>query len=103
MSGSWATLQVAKSFTKLRAAVVPAEMAEGFAEAGSREYHSMRDVPTEAFPLFLTSRAFLRMLDGRCWAVCLSGCLCACLVSYWGHVHWLAGCWLGQLGRLRFG
>lgn len=58
--------QVAKSFAKLRNAVVPAELAAACAEAGAREYPTLLPgaVPPEAFPLFLSSRQFLRMLDG---------------------------------------
>ena len=44
-----------------------------FAEAAAREYPTLRPgtIPAEAFPLFLSSRQFLRMLDGGCWlALC---------------------------------
>ncbi|PSC76135.1 TPR and ankyrin repeat-containing 1-like isoform A [Micractinium conductrix] len=56
--------QVARSFAKLRAAVVAPEAAAAYAEATAAEPATLRDVPPEAFPLFLSSRAFLRMLDG---------------------------------------
>ena len=56
--------QVARSFGKLRAAIVP-EMADVFAEAAAKELHSLKAVPDEAFPLFLSSRQFLRLLDGE--------------------------------------
>ncbi|KAI3424745.1 hypothetical protein D9Q98_008134 [Chlorella vulgaris] len=57
--------QVARSFSKLRVAAVP-ELADVFAEAAAKELHSLHAeaVPAEAFPLFLSSRQFLRLLDG---------------------------------------
>ena len=58
-------MQVARSFAKLRAAVVAPEAAAAYAEATAAEPATLRDVPPEAFPLFLSSRAFLRMLDGE--------------------------------------
>lgn len=41
--------------------------AQVFAEAAAREYPTLRpgSIPAEAFPLFLSSRQFLRMLDGE--------------------------------------
>lgn len=41
--------------------------AQVFAEAAAREYPTLRPgaIPAEAFPLFLSSRQFLRMLDGE--------------------------------------
>jgi hypothetical protein len=66
--------QVARSFGKLRAAAVP-EAAEAIAEAAARKLHTLKAVPAEAFPLFLSSRQFLRMLDGkRCCCMALAVC-----------------------------
>ncbi len=35
-------------------------------EACSRDYPSLRAVPTHAFPLFVTTQQYLRMLDATC-------------------------------------
>ncbi|GLI67623.1 hypothetical protein VaNZ11_011870, partial [Volvox africanus] len=56
--------RVALAFRRLQSAVLPpADFARVMAMA-SATYHTFRDVPSEAFPLFLSSRAYLRMLDG---------------------------------------
>lgn len=56
--------QVARAFRRLQSAVLPAEEWEAVSAAAAAQYHTMRDVPDAAFPLFLSSRNFLRMLDG---------------------------------------
>jgi hypothetical protein len=44
------------------AVLSPSEQAQVIG-ARSRQYHSFRDVPDEAFPLFLSSKQWLAMLD----------------------------------------
>ncbi|EFJ46513.1 hypothetical protein VOLCADRAFT_118102 [Volvox carteri f. nagariensis] len=56
--------RVALAFRRLQSAVMaPAEFARVVAVANAT-YHTFHDVPSDAFPLFLSSRAFLRILDG---------------------------------------
>lgn len=45
------------------AVVTPEEFSEAV-RAAARTYPTLRDVPPAAFPLFLTSKAYLHMLDG---------------------------------------
>lgn len=55
--------QVQAAFSKYQMAVLsPSEQAQVIA-ARSRQYHSFRDVPQEAFPLFLSGKQWLAMLD----------------------------------------
>lgn len=59
--------QVAKAFVRLRnglPAVTP-DRAAAYAAAAARQYHSFRGVPEEAWPLFLSSKQHLHMLDGE--------------------------------------
>eukprot|EP00798_Chlamydomonas_sp_ICE-L_P021903 gene21903-28945_t len=70
--------QVAKAFRRLQAPVMapdkyeevlqapvmPPDKYEEVLLAGNMTYHTLRDVPPEAFPLFLSSRQWLHMLDG---------------------------------------
>ncbi|KAL4858033.1 TPR and ankyrin repeat-containing protein 1 [Chlorella vulgaris] len=58
--------QVAKAFVRLRnglPAVTP-DRAAAYAAAAARPYHSFRDVPEAAWPLFLSGKQYLHMLDG---------------------------------------
>ena len=56
--------QVAKAFRKLQANVLcDAEESKRLEELSKAEYHSLANVPAEAFPLFWTTRQFLRALD----------------------------------------
>lgn len=98
--------RVALAFRRLQSAVLPQAEFARVEAAASATYHTLRDVPSEAFPLFLSSRTFLRMLDGStgrtffprqpngailqvCADVCVSGHVCwdgpggVALVSMW--------------------
>ena len=44
-------------------AVTP-DRAAAYAAAAARQYHSFRGVPEEAWPLFLSSKQHIHMLDG---------------------------------------
>ncbi|KIZ02024.1 hypothetical protein MNEG_5936 [Monoraphidium neglectum] len=59
--------QVSRTFRKLQAAAIadPAD-ARAVAAAAARDYPSLRDVPSAAFPLFVTTAQWLRMLDASC-------------------------------------
>ncbi len=59
--------QVARTFRKLHAAAItnPADAA-AVAAATARSYSSLRDVPSAAFPLFVTTAEWLRLLDASC-------------------------------------
>lgn len=60
-------MQVAKAFVRLRnglPAVTP-DRAAAYAAAAARQYHSFRGVPEEAWPLFLSSKQHIHMLDGE--------------------------------------
>jgi hypothetical protein len=55
--------QVLLSLHLLQMAVLtPSEQAKVIA-ARSRQYHSFQDIPDEAFPMFLSSKQWLAMLD----------------------------------------
>ncbi|KAK9842411.1 hypothetical protein WJX84_005751 [Apatococcus fuscideae] len=56
-------LQVAKAFRKLQAAVVGLEQAAELEQAALREIHTFANVSARAFPLFLSTRAYLYALD----------------------------------------
>ncbi|KAG2432292.1 hypothetical protein HYH02_013015 [Chlamydomonas schloesseri] len=56
--------QVARAFRKLQRAALRDHEWERASAAFSATYHTFKDVPPEAFPLFLSSRTYLRMLDG---------------------------------------
>ncbi|KXZ49100.1 hypothetical protein GPECTOR_23g31 [Gonium pectorale] len=56
--------RVARAFRRLQSAVLPEEQYARVVALSNATYHTFRDVPSEAFPLFLSSRACLRMLDG---------------------------------------
>ena len=59
--------QVAKAFVRLRnglPAVTP-DRAAAYAAAAARQYHSFRGLPEEAWPLFLSAKQYLHMLDGE--------------------------------------
>ncbi|GMH41224.1 hypothetical protein BSKO_09134 [Bryopsis sp. KO-2023] len=58
--------QVEKTFRKLQAAVLSKDQLQHVIDLGKNVYpfRPFRDIPSEAFPLFLTTRQFLRMLDG---------------------------------------
>ncbi|KAK9827525.1 hypothetical protein WJX74_008224 [Apatococcus lobatus] len=56
-------LQVAKAFRKLQAAVIGLEQAAELEKAAEQEIHTLSDVPTRLFPLFLSTRAYLWALD----------------------------------------
>jgi hypothetical protein len=59
--------QVSRTFRKLQAAAVAsADDAAAIAAAAAVERTSLRDVPPAAFPLFVTSQQWLRMLDASC-------------------------------------
>ncbi len=49
-------------------AVTP-DRAAAYAAAASRPYHSFRGLPEEAWPLFLSAKQYLHMLDGEWRAV----------------------------------
>ncbi|KAJ9510267.1 hypothetical protein QJQ45_015579, partial [Haematococcus lacustris] len=56
--------QVRRAFRRMQMAAMPPEEYQAAEAAGQKTYHSMADVPFEAFPLFLSSRQYLHMLDG---------------------------------------
>lgn len=56
--------QVARAFRKLQRAALRDHEWERASAAFNTTYHTFKDVPPEAFPLFLSSRTYLRMLDG---------------------------------------
>ena len=56
--------QVAKAFRKLQANVLcDPEESQRLEELSRAEYHSLAGIPSDAFPLFWTTRQFLRALD----------------------------------------
>ncbi|MEW5318036.1 MAG: hypothetical protein WDW38_009289 [Sanguina aurantia] len=57
-------LEVAKAFRRLQAAVVPPEQLSRILSAAEATYHNFKDIPAEAFPLFLPAKTYLRMMDG---------------------------------------
>ena len=59
--------QVSKTFRKLQAAAITdAADARAVAAAAGRDYPSLRAVPSAAFPLFVTTAQWLRLLDASC-------------------------------------
>ena len=57
--------QVAQSFRKLQAAAVGPREAQRLADASaSPGMHTLRGLPPDAFPLFLSTTRWLHMLDG---------------------------------------
>ena len=54
------------SFRQLQAALLEGEEAAAVTAATSIKYHSFVDVPSLAFPLFLSSKQYLQMLDASC-------------------------------------
>lgn len=64
--------QVAKAFVRLRNGLpaVTADRAAVYAAAASQTYHSFRGLPEEAWPLFLSSKQYLHMLDGGSQRLC---------------------------------
>jgi hypothetical protein len=61
---------VSKAFVRLRSglpAVTPDRQA-AYAAAAAQQYHTFRGVPEEAWPIFLSAKQYLHMLDGGCWA-----------------------------------
>lgn len=57
--------QVSSSFRKLQTAAVGAAEARRLGEiSASADLHTLKDVSAEAFPLFLSTRRWLHLLDG---------------------------------------
>ncbi|CAD7695958.1 unnamed protein product [Ostreobium quekettii] len=56
--------QVSRTFRKLQGAVLSAEEVRDLAELANGEYPTLSEIPSAAFPLFLTTRQHLQMLDG---------------------------------------
>lgn len=58
--------QVARAFHKLQAAALAdsLDVLVDYLHASSEEYATLAQVPDAAFPLFVTTKTFLRMLDG---------------------------------------
>ena len=56
--------EVAKQFNKLRAAILrdPSE-AKRLQELSNQDYPSLADIPSDAFPLFWTTKQYLRAVD----------------------------------------
>jgi hypothetical protein len=57
---------VSKAFVRLRSglpAVTPDRQA-AYAAAAAQQYHTFRGVPEEAWPIFLSAKQYLHMLDG---------------------------------------
>lgn len=56
--------EVAKQFHKLRAAVLCSpEESKRLEDLSNQDYTSLADIPADAFPLFWTTRQYLRALD----------------------------------------
>lgn len=67
--------QVAKAFVRLRnglPAVTP-DRAAAYAAAAAQPYHSFRGLPEEAWPLFLSGKQYLHMLDGEAQKTAFKG------------------------------
>jgi hypothetical protein len=56
-------VQVRKAFRRMQAAAMPPDEFRLAEAAGRATYHSLAAVPPEAFPLFLSSRQYLHMLE----------------------------------------
>ena len=57
--------QVALAFRRLQASVMgPAAAAQAAAAAAQADIFTLRTVPPEAFPLFLSASRWLKLLDG---------------------------------------
>jgi len=56
--------QVSRTFRKLQAAVLSEKDLQELTKLVQSDYHVLRDIPENVFPLFLTTRQYLRMLDG---------------------------------------
>jgi hypothetical protein len=56
--------EVARSFAKMRRAVVPPEVADDLEAFAEQPLITLKDVPAEAFPLFLSQKTYLEALDG---------------------------------------
>jgi hypothetical protein len=86
------------------AVLSPSEQAQVIA-ARSRQYHSFRDVPQEAFPLFLSGKQWLAMLDATVPEQFLK---CVCAASAVQHPVqrpvqlWADVCAAGSRERTRF-
>ena len=56
--------EVAKQFHKLRAAILrDPEESKRLEELSKQDYASLADIPADAFPLFWTTRQYLRAVD----------------------------------------
>lgn len=56
--------EVAKQFHKLRAAILRnPEESKPLEDLSNQEYTSLADIPSDAFPLFWTTKQYLRALD----------------------------------------
>jgi len=56
--------EVAKQFHKLRAAILrDPDESKRLEELSKQDYPSLRDIPTDAFPLFWTTKQYLRAVD----------------------------------------
>ena len=58
--------EVARSFAKMRRAVVPPEVADELDALSEQSWAvlTLKDIPSEAFPLFLSQKNYLEALDG---------------------------------------
>lgn len=56
--------EVARSFAKMRRAVVDPDKADELEALAERSFVTLKDVPAEAFPLFLSQKTYLEALDG---------------------------------------
>jgi hypothetical protein len=57
------SVQVRKAFRRMQAAAMPPDEFRLAQAAGRATYHSLAAVPPEAFPLFLSSKKYLHMLE----------------------------------------
>ena len=90
--------EVAKQFHKLRAAILRnPEESKRLEDLSNQEYTSLADIPSDAFPLFWTTKQFLRAVDATLLPTPLSDgpffprCVPLCCCSYAASVtHTLA-------------
>jgi hypothetical protein len=56
--------EVAKQFHRLRAAILrDSEESKRLEELSKQDYPSLKDIPSDAFPLFWTTKQYLRAVD----------------------------------------
>ncbi len=56
--------EVAKQFHRLRAAILrDSEESKRLEELSKQDYSSLKDIPSDAFPLFWTTKQYLRAVD----------------------------------------